>query len=312
MSTCPNPSRQRNWARNAALLLTILLPVTVWAGDYSPDPRSVRRHGPAYRYPQAGWIVLHIEGKPYERGIQHGRLMATEIAAYVRCFAAQASAQGSRRRLDRHAPADQGPVLAQVRPGIPRRDARASPTVPPRPAPSSMAGRSTWSTSSPSIAGRKSNARWRSRRVAQRARRAAIGPGRSRKPCRAAKAEHCSAFAATGPATARRQDRLRPHHHVRSVPGPLLQRLAGRQTREGRARRSCSRTPAASRAAWITTSTTAGLHRLRNDHRPDAFRRRRHSADEPHPQGHAVRQVDRRRGESPLGLATTGCTRTNG
>src|SRR5262249_4836052 len=30
---------------------------------------------------------LHIEGEPYERGVQHGRLMAPEIAAHVRCFA---------------------------------------------------------------------------------------------------------------------------------------------------------------------------------------------------------------------------------
>jgi Phospholipase B len=71
------------------LLLWLLVPVTVAAGDYVPDRLSVRRHGPAYRYPQAGWIVLHIEGKPHERGYQHGTLMATEIAAYVRCYAAQ-------------------------------------------------------------------------------------------------------------------------------------------------------------------------------------------------------------------------------
>jgi hypothetical protein len=58
------------------------------AADFVPDPRSVQRHGPAYRYPQAGWIVLHIEGDPYQRGLQHGRLMAEEIAAHVRCFAA--------------------------------------------------------------------------------------------------------------------------------------------------------------------------------------------------------------------------------
>jgi hypothetical protein len=56
--------------------------------DFRPDPRSVQRYGPAYRYPQAGWVVLHIEGEPYERGCQHGRLMAPEIAAHVRCFAA--------------------------------------------------------------------------------------------------------------------------------------------------------------------------------------------------------------------------------
>src|SRR5713226_1694599 len=56
-----------------------------------PDPKSVQRYGPAYRYPQAGWIVLHIEGKPYDRGYQHGYLMASEIAGYLRCFAAMQS-----------------------------------------------------------------------------------------------------------------------------------------------------------------------------------------------------------------------------
>src|SRR5262245_45314084 len=56
--------------------------------DFKPDPNTVQRFGPAYRYPQAGWIVLHIEGEPYERGVQHGRLLAPEIAAHIRCFAA--------------------------------------------------------------------------------------------------------------------------------------------------------------------------------------------------------------------------------
>jgi hypothetical protein len=55
--------------------------------DFRPDPRSVRRSGPAYRYPQAGWIVVHIEGEPYERGYQHGQLLAPEIVSYVKCFA---------------------------------------------------------------------------------------------------------------------------------------------------------------------------------------------------------------------------------
>ena len=45
-------------------------------------PRS-QRFGAGYRYPQAGWIVLHIEGEPYDRGYQHGRLMAPEIAGFV-------------------------------------------------------------------------------------------------------------------------------------------------------------------------------------------------------------------------------------
>jgi hypothetical protein len=59
--------------------------------EYGPDPASVRRYGPAYRYPRAGWIVLHIEGEPYDRGYQHGRLLAPEIASYLRTLAAQRS-----------------------------------------------------------------------------------------------------------------------------------------------------------------------------------------------------------------------------
>jgi hypothetical protein len=87
------------------LLVSLLFTFTVAASDYTPDPKAVRRHGPGYRYPQAGWIVLHVEGKPYDRGFQHGTLMAPEIAAYVRCFAAQqgpkdpAGAWGHVRRL---------------------------------------------------------------------------------------------------------------------------------------------------------------------------------------------------------------------
>jgi Phospholipase B len=58
---------------------------------FHPDSFAVERHGPAYRYPQAGWIVLHIEGEPYERGFQHGRLMAGEIARFIGELAAYRS-----------------------------------------------------------------------------------------------------------------------------------------------------------------------------------------------------------------------------
>lgn len=55
--------------------------------EFKPDPASVRRFGPAYRYPQDGWTVLHIEGSPYDRGYQHGTLMAREVADYVATLA---------------------------------------------------------------------------------------------------------------------------------------------------------------------------------------------------------------------------------
>jgi hypothetical protein len=62
-------------------------------GPFRPDPASVQRYGAGYRYPQAGWTVLHIEGEPYERGYQHGRLMAPEIARFVEALAAYRSAK---------------------------------------------------------------------------------------------------------------------------------------------------------------------------------------------------------------------------
>lgn len=58
------------------------------SGAQWPAREAVETFGPAYRYPAAGWIYLHIEGQPYERGYQHGHLMAHEIPEYLeRCAA---------------------------------------------------------------------------------------------------------------------------------------------------------------------------------------------------------------------------------
>lgn len=71
--------------RTTVGLVVLLLSAPLAAADepFRPDPLSVRRHGPGYRYPQHGWAVLHIEGEPYDRGHQHGRLLAKEIETYV-------------------------------------------------------------------------------------------------------------------------------------------------------------------------------------------------------------------------------------
>lgn len=55
--------------------------------SFTPDVASVVRSGPAYRYSRSGWIVLHIEGTPYDRGYQHGQLMAREIVDYIESLA---------------------------------------------------------------------------------------------------------------------------------------------------------------------------------------------------------------------------------
>jgi len=59
-----------------------------------PAPAAVTTYGPAYRYPVGGWIYVHIEGQPYERGYQHGHLMAKEIPQYMERCAAELDPKG--------------------------------------------------------------------------------------------------------------------------------------------------------------------------------------------------------------------------
>jgi len=64
--------------------------------DDWPAHSAVTTFGPAYRYPTGGWIYLHIEGQPYERGYQHGHLMAKEIVQYMERCAADLDSKGKK------------------------------------------------------------------------------------------------------------------------------------------------------------------------------------------------------------------------
>ena len=44
-----------------------------------PSEEDIVTYGGAYRFDYNGWVYLHIEGEPYERGFQHGYLMAPEL-----------------------------------------------------------------------------------------------------------------------------------------------------------------------------------------------------------------------------------------
>jgi hypothetical protein len=68
----------------------------VSAKDDWPSRAAVTTFGPAYRYPTGGWIYLHIEGQPYERGYQHGHLMAKEIVQYLERCAADLDSKGNK------------------------------------------------------------------------------------------------------------------------------------------------------------------------------------------------------------------------
>jgi hypothetical protein len=65
-----------------------------------PQSAALRTFGPGYRYPKAGWIYLHIEGEPYDRGYQHGYLMAREIEQYIDRCAAQLDPKSKTRAWD--------------------------------------------------------------------------------------------------------------------------------------------------------------------------------------------------------------------
>ncbi len=65
--------------------------------DDWPAQAAVTTFGPAYRYPTGGWIYLHIEGQPYERGYQHGHLMAKELVQYLERCAAELDSKGKQQ-----------------------------------------------------------------------------------------------------------------------------------------------------------------------------------------------------------------------
>ncbi len=44
---------------------------------------QVRWSGPGFRYDDGGWIFVHVEGEPWERGRQYGELVAVELARFL-------------------------------------------------------------------------------------------------------------------------------------------------------------------------------------------------------------------------------------
>lgn len=44
-----------------------------------PSNSPVTQYGDGYRFEKNGWTYLHIEGEPYERGFQHGYLIAPDL-----------------------------------------------------------------------------------------------------------------------------------------------------------------------------------------------------------------------------------------
>lgn len=60
------------------LLVLFLLPSMVFS-----DTGNVTKYDEGYRFDKNGWIYIHIEGEPYERGFQHGYLLAGELEKII-------------------------------------------------------------------------------------------------------------------------------------------------------------------------------------------------------------------------------------
>ena len=51
---------------------------------FTSEKTNLIHYGKGYRFEKNGWIFVHIEGDPYERGYQHGYLAAAELREIIR------------------------------------------------------------------------------------------------------------------------------------------------------------------------------------------------------------------------------------
>ncbi len=62
------------------ILFPVFIPITTTADDnYKSKVLTSGQYGKGYRYNIQGWVYIHIEGEPYERGYQYGYLASAEI-----------------------------------------------------------------------------------------------------------------------------------------------------------------------------------------------------------------------------------------
>jgi len=63
------------------MLFQIFFSTTITADDnYKSKALTSFQYGKGYRYNIQGWVYIHIEGEPYERGYQYGYLASAEIS----------------------------------------------------------------------------------------------------------------------------------------------------------------------------------------------------------------------------------------
>ena len=193
----------------------------------------VRWEGPAFRYEDRGWIFVHVEGAPYARGRQYGKLVADEIVAYIHeARRSRRDAEGPARGLGRPAHAGRRPHAARLRRGVPRGDEGHR-----RRRRRGGGARSTAASvdlldvvTMNSVD--RPRTRWRvpSGDAERRSPGGASSRPRTSSTCPSASTS-ARRFAATGPGHRRRPARLRPDLHVGRLHRRPLQRDARRRAR---------------------------------------------------------------------------------
>ncbi len=70
-------------ARRVLSVITLCCLLAWGASAGAAGPPGVKTYGPAWRVDKAGWIYVHIEGEPFERGKQYGYLVAKDYQAIL-------------------------------------------------------------------------------------------------------------------------------------------------------------------------------------------------------------------------------------
>ncbi len=73
--------------KNTAIISLIILAILIFSScNEKKQTIKVQKYHKGFRYDKNGWIYIHIEGEPYERGFQYGYLIAEEYKKAYQCY----------------------------------------------------------------------------------------------------------------------------------------------------------------------------------------------------------------------------------
>lgn len=70
--------------RNFTIFMALLAALILTAAGGASASEKLTKYDKGWRFDKNGWVYIHIEGEPYDRGFQHGYLAAPEIKKILR------------------------------------------------------------------------------------------------------------------------------------------------------------------------------------------------------------------------------------